>query len=66
MADCEFAWKGRPPMMYGFQSGTCGSSARVCCRNGWNMKTESVCSRFEPSTGTSAGRLESQGVPVQR
>jgi hypothetical protein len=53
-------------MTYGFQSGTSGSSARVCWRNGWNMNTESVCSRFEPSSGTSAGRLESQGVPVQR
>ena len=53
-------------MMYGFHSGMSGSAARVCCRNGWNMKTESVCSRFEPSTGTSAGRLESQGVAVQR
>jgi hypothetical protein len=28
--------------------------------------TESAISRFEPSTGTFAGRLESHGVAVQR
>ena len=56
MADWALARKGRPAMMCGFQSGTCGSSARVYCRNGWNTATASASSSSSRAPGTSAGR----------
>ena len=62
MADCALARKGRPPAISGFQSGRCGSSARVCCRNGWNTSVESASSKFDPSPGTRSGRSSSHGT----
>jgi hypothetical protein len=66
VADCRFAWNGRPPMMYGFHSGMSGNDARVCCMKSCHICTASVCSRLEPSSGTSSGRLVSHGVAVHR
>jgi hypothetical protein len=53
-------------MMYGFHSGMWGSASRVCCMKGCHIWTASPCSRFEPRSGTSGGRMDSQGAEVHR
>ena len=64
-ADCALPMKGRPPIRYGFQSGTSGKSARVASRNGWNTTAASPIERFEPSTGIPAGTSDSHGADHQ-
>jgi hypothetical protein len=59
-ADCELARNGRPPTMYGFQSGMCGSESAASRRNGWSCWGASFKSVFVGLT-SSAGFSLSQG-----
>ena len=65
-ADCALARNGRPPITWGFQSGTSGSARRVSSMNGWNCVIESDSSKFDPSGDTPAGTEPDQGAACQR
>ena len=64
--DCGSATNGRPLSVSLSHSGMWGSERRVTTSGGWNCSGASTCSKFEPATGTSAGRVALQGVAVHR
>ena len=65
MADWALARKGRPPITWGFQSGTSGRRSRVYSKNGWNTVTESASSKLAPPQRTPSGADAVQGAPLQ-
>jgi len=65
-ADCSLATNGRPPITYGFQSGTSGRRSREYWKNGWKTVTGSTSSLLAPSGRTSGGRNVVHGATDHR